>query len=581
MNLENRVNGLSGGQVPQWKKGIIGDGSDDWSVLDKSMLGERFAGSIVGGSIAAGVFAGSIVGAASTVASPNLASLGLVGMGAVAAAIGFIGCAGMLAASKAFFSAPERHSSLTQSGVERTVDVGAGEWGRRDRTTTFKLPNGLVIRDKGELEAADAEGKSLKAERFRDPESGSDRIRVTSESKIIELDPVTLDFSIASPTFNSYGVLDGDRRDVRDQKQLVRADGSMEFIVDENSRYRKELVESPIHNGEFTERIVPHNHSYLRVEVSPDGDTSAQRVVENFSDDGKPQTFRDALRDAVSKPVHTSLDVSSGRFQILEENRWLHSATSALKRVASSMTGVPLWLEEGSRDRQGVVADVFPFVSREEMAEARAQRIEERTDVVRRRVSSEDRFEVRSGDGTVIGRLGDKVLRFVDSDGEQVATARLRDGAGSSPLLAGGRTFVADERDRLVAFNAGTGSRLWERDLAHGLLGEPAFDKDGNVRVHVAKGERVIQQTYSPEGELLSSRLMDRSVDLEKMKTPRQVELHKQRAEREAREAAERLAAEQADQARRERAAEATGDMALMLEDMDRAMRAEGGKGIL
>ncbi|MEW6280174.1 MAG: hypothetical protein AB1758_16220 [Candidatus Eremiobacterota bacterium] len=395
-------------------------------------------------------------------AAPLLAGSSLL-LGGYPLMAGVVGTVGGLAASVASFGG-RSGVEITRSGVEERWSV---ERKGTDslRAEQFTLPDGTVV-DRVEMRAGGdvhyavaavgADGAELSAELARDPLSGREVIRVSNANgSLTELDPGSLSLTLAAPR---RGVGTFERMP---QRQTLHPDGSMEFILNEESRYTTRSVPDPLRLGESVTETIPDFHGYQRVHLSPQGDASAELVLERFGDNAGQEV----------KPLWTGLSTA-------EEIRLL------------------------SPDGQQV--DSFtPFVSRNRVEAARQEAVQRQVDRVLGRLGG-DPSQAWLVPGHQPGHLlvtapgADRVFE-VSPEGDCVPRF-VTGGVASEPLQGDSGLFVLTQAGKLQRLD-GPG---WEVQVGTDVVGSPSFDADGNVHVVSRKGERLVSRSITPDGEMTS-----------------------------------------------------------------------------
>lgn len=486
----------------------------------KSLVGDTTA---YGKMSSAGLAATAAVGM-SALTLPSLIAPALMG-GVLAGAIGgFFG--GMMGheMGKMLGSMPKPEGvTITPSGIEER---------KSGYRTKIALPDGSKLEhSRGldgikDLSAKDSDGNKLKAEVVKDGESGNEQIRLTDGTgKTTTYNPANMELNVSGTT------VDPSTDTKVNLKQTIRADGSMQFIVDEGSSFVTDRQENPLNKGEFGNVTVPLSHSYTQVDLTADGDSSVNRVKETYSLKGKSgshsskrNTFSDWLGAKSKEDLSTNLDTSGAIRVTAADTGKLKSGLKTAVGFMGSMVGGPVGPGLSYADKP---LEFQPFVTREQMKDAHAQLVESRLDEMAKDMKEPVAVK-RSAGGTVMADLGGKEVRTFGPNGERMTSTRINAGVASTPLASDSKVFVTDKHNKLHGI--GFYGSEWKAELGGDMLAEPTFNKDGDVVVLVDKDSRIAAKTFSPKGELKENKLL--KGDPEALRTPEQKQARLERKER-------------------------------------------------
>lgn len=422
-------------------------------------------------------------------------------------------------------------------------------------TTDMVSPNGLAkfifggSKDISEsLSAVDKEGHKLDAKVVKDENTGLDRIQVAnSNGTITMLDPSSLGFSVVTPKHNYTAPAFSAPSSLSDKKKMdtplgsshtheyiskketVNPDGSIEMILNEDTSFFKQQVKDPLHYGQTKEEIVPERHSYTKVNISPDGDTSVEKVDENYKVKlkdgilvGKRTKFADTLVSMIEEKQATSINTEGEFFigkaskpekgekvapfitrgQIKESyNNLVEKRIEDARKDLLNNEYVSTWADfaQGMKDAEKMTGKKLDVIGFDACLMANA----EVADELKGNSKKPEVLEAKGSDGTIYLASTDGKLRALTPEGEKKwgYDKNFYDGITATPLPDKDNLYVLDKKNTLHCVKSGSHSALdvWDTDIKGEIIGDPSIDKDGNINIPVKMEEKIVQRTINPK----------------------------------------------------------------------------------
>ena len=511
---------VKSGQIGQDTQVKSGEKPENLSKLEKSM--SKY-GKHIGANYTAAMAAG--------LAGAGALALGSIGAGMVGTILGPAGALLGAAVGAAGLPTHSDKTEMTKSGIERHEVYDRSSFGgTTDKVTDYSLPDGTKIHEEfhsaridaspfykrdESLSAFSSDGQKLKADFVKD-EIGHERIRVQNNNgTITTLDPFNLDLSIQAktdektvstpkvfseshpliPDFNPglYKTqTSGDaefHKETIPQKQVIHADGSMDITLNEESSYYTQNIPDPLHDGKTIEKTSPKHHSYTKVSISAEGDTSAERIDENYRMTVSGSTGE--IKGHRRKTGDKFAGLFRGKF-----------ATS-LNTQGDFFVGKKNHPERGEK--------VAPFITRGDILNARTDF--ETKNFAENKKDFKDLMTSIGPDGTKFMADGETgKLRALNQDGTKKWSfdVDIKDGVAAPPLANKDSVFVLDKGNKLHCINNGfSGFEKWGAEIKGDIIGSPSFDKDGDLKVFVELDGKKVERTINPKtGNVKGSRIV-------------------------------------------------------------------------
>jgi len=401
-------------------------------------------------------------------------------------------------------------TDITNSGIEKhEVLDSSGLLRDTNRVTTYMLPDGIKITNEAhakglqmsreDLTAFDSEGRKLKADFIKDEKTGHKQIRFTNNNgTITTLDTDNMDLTIQSSTdhkevpapdigFIASKSTTGDAKfnnEVTDKKQIIHSDGSTELILNEKSSFYKQNVSDPLHEGKVVEKVIPKHHSYTKVNISSEGDTSVERVDENY------RVTVDGDTGEISGKRKNISDKFAGLFR--------GTLATSLNTQGSFFVG-----KKKNPEKKG--EEVTPFITRETMHGIKDNFTKKKIEEAKK--GFKELIESTGPDGTIFLADGQNGrLRALNPDGSKKwpFDAITGDGIVAPPLADKENVYVLGQANELRCIKNGTsGYEKWCTEIKGKIIGDPSFDGDGNVKVFVELDGRKVARTINTRTGLI------------------------------------------------------------------------------